>query len=229
MQAIRSWVKRKRSSEGFLENQVHESDTGCTSANKKGRSAHTAYNKDIVKGDHNPRFASKSSSQLGTLERSESDIQVRPLSREGKNAHPPVAVHNVGSDEFGIHVFTDKPANQEGVVDIVAIHGLNGHYIRTWTAQSDLGEQKNWLKDFLPQQIPNVRVMSYSYNSALQFSKSVADIGTFSEHLLNDLLSLRTSSVERRRPVIFICHSLGGLVFKKVGIISLLRTLSKWR
>ncbi len=118
--------------------------------------------------------------------------------------------------QLGMFILEDKPSQKSKVVDIIAIHGLNGHYRKTWTVTTASGERINWLEDLLPKQIPSARIMSYGYNSAVQFSKSVADIGTFAEQLLNDLLSWRNSPAEKLRPIIFICHSLGGIVFKQV-------------
>ena len=118
-------------------------------------------------------------------------------------------------ESYGMHVLVPRPANQGAIVDIVAIHGLNGHYDLTWTCTTPSGKQVNWLKDFLPGQIPQCRIMSYGYNSAVQFSKSAADIGVFAEQLLFSLMAKRRSHIERERPVIFICHSLGGVVFKQ--------------
>ena len=121
-----------------------------------------------------------------------------------------------GNGHLGMHVLITKESNEEDVVDIVALHGLNGHYQKTWTATPAVGKPTNWLEDFLPEHIPNARIMSYGYDSTVQFSKSVAGIGTFAEQLLHSLEAKRTSQNERKRPVIFICHSLGGLVFKQV-------------
>ncbi|KAI9777234.1 MAG: hypothetical protein M1839_008964 [Geoglossum umbratile] len=119
---------------------------------------------------------------------------------------------------YGMFILEDKPEDETGLVDIVAIHGLTGHYRNTWRAKSDSGKEHNWLKDFLPQEIPNARIMSFGYNSAVQFSKSVADIETFADGLVEDLMSWRRSSVEKERPLIFICHSFGGIVFKSALI-----------
>lgn len=38
---------------------------------------------------------------------------------------------------WGIHILVNKDAEATGVVDIVAIHGLNGHYRKTWTFHND--------------------------------------------------------------------------------------------
>lgn len=124
---------------------------------------------------------------------------------------------NENEELYGIHVFEAKSEHQTGIIDIVAVHGLNGHYRKTWTALSEGAKGECWLQDFLPEQIPNARIMSFGYNSAVQFSKSVADIGTFAEGLLEDLMARRITTTERSRPIMFVCHSLGGIVFKQVS------------
>lgn len=124
------------------------------------------------------------------------------------------------SSQWGIFMLEDKAENAEGIVDIIAVHGLNGHYMKTWTTTSKEGTECNWLRDLLPKQIPNARIMSFGYNSAVQFSKSSAGIGSFADDLLENIMSWRGSMAEKARPVIFICHSLGGVVFKKVRNLS---------
>ncbi|KAK0123332.1 hypothetical protein ONS96_010326 [Cadophora gregata f. sp. sojae] len=121
----------------------------------------------------------------------------------------------IDTSQFGMFILEDKPSDLAKAVDVVAVHGLNGHYLNTWTATNAAGQKVVWLKDLLPKQLPDARIMSYGYNSALQFSKSVAGIGTFAEQLLEDLRSWRGTQAERDRPIIFICHSLGGLVVKQ--------------
>lgn len=64
-----------------------------------------------------------------------------------------------------MHVLIPKEPNEERVVDFVALHGLNGHYRKTWTAIAAAGNPKNWLEDFLPEHIPNAEIMSYGYDS----------------------------------------------------------------
>ncbi|OAG34031.1 hypothetical protein AYO21_11824 [Fonsecaea monophora] len=126
---------------------------------------------------------------------------------------------NGTSEKYGLFVFKDQPDIKDGVVDIIALHGLNGDYESTWVAD-DTGA--NWLKDegFLPDQAVDTRIMSYGYNSQAQLSKSVAGIGAFAEGLLAQVASRRRSRQEKRRPIVFICHSLGGIVVKKAFIVA---------
>jgi hypothetical protein len=131
------------------------------------------------------------------------------------NLYFPNAFHKPNT-QYGLKLVVDQHSKKENIVDIIAIHGLNGHYAKTWTAKTDLGTDINWLQDLLPTHIHNARIMSYSYNSTLQFSKSLAGIETFAEQLLQDILSWRQHHAETKRPIVFICHSLGGLVFRQV-------------
>ncbi|KAH8649154.1 hypothetical protein BX600DRAFT_110749 [Xylariales sp. PMI_506] len=114
----------------------------------------------------------------------------------------------------GLFVLVDQPEDDPDAVDIVALHGLNGHWRNTWRTKSPTGEQVMWLQDFLPEQIPHARIMSFGYDSVLLFGKSVANIGMFAEQLLEELMARREGQA-KNRPLIFVCHSLGGVVVKK--------------
>lgn len=50
------------------------------------------------------------------------------------------------------------------IISLVAVHGLGGHPIQTWT---DPKTKKCWLKDeeFLPRDVPSARVLSFGYNA----------------------------------------------------------------
>ncbi|XXH00550.1 hypothetical protein Hte_006898 [Hypoxylon texense] len=128
------------------------------------------------------------------------------------------AIRTEPREKHGLFVLVEKPSELEGGIDIVAIHGLNGHYIETWSAQVPGSDQRyNWLEAALPDAIPNARIMSFGYDSAV-FSQSVADINDYAQQLLVGLLVKRHTAAERARPILFLCHSLGGIVFKKALI-----------
>jgi hypothetical protein len=95
------------------------------------------------------------------------------------------------------------------------VHGLNGDLFGTWTEGSRL-----WLQDFLPSSIPEARIFTYGYNARLVFSGSTSKIDDYARHLLERLRARRRDFSDIRRPIIFLCHSLGGIVFKKAMIIA---------
>jgi hypothetical protein len=72
------------------------------------------------------------------------------------------------------------------MVSIVAIHGPGGHAYKTWT---DEATKILWLRDLLPQQIPNARVITFGYPTESTFSAT-----QYALSLLEDLNSLRRST-----------------------------------
>ncbi|CEI70924.1 unnamed protein product [Fusarium venenatum] len=119
------------------------------------------------------------------------------------------------SEPFGLFILHPSPeiyqVHGDIDVDIVAVHGLNGSAKKTWT---DSATGYCWLEDLLPESIPRCRVMTFGYDSKLAFSKSQSGVEAFAQDLLNRL------RVARNRPLVFIAHSLGGIVVKKALIIA---------
>ncbi|KAI5779614.1 hypothetical protein EDC01DRAFT_671014 [Geopyxis carbonaria] len=103
------------------------------------------------------------------------------------------------------------------VVDIVAVNGLAGHAYGSWMAE---GNSKMWLKDFLAQDMLHAgyhtRILTYGYDSTLfgDTGNSDASIHEFARHFLEAVKDARNKPQEAHRPIIFIAHSLGGLVLK---------------
>ncbi|KAI3550592.1 ankyrin repeat protein [Colletotrichum filicis] len=125
------------------------------------------------------------------------------------------------ASRYGLKILVPVPQSSDKAdrVDIVAIHGLNGHREDTWT-DPETGLQ--WLSDSscLPKDIPGARVLTFGYNSKTYFSRSESDIPDFASELLWALKAQRTTIEERQRRIVFICHSLGGLVFKQAVIMA---------
>ncbi|KAF7511349.1 hypothetical protein GJ744_004914 [Endocarpon pusillum] len=101
-------------------------------------------------------------------------------------------------------------------IDIVAIHGLNpipgkaNHGEGTWSKNGVL-----WLKDerFLPGRFPNARILLFGYNSRVAPSTSNAGVMDIAKALLNRLGVKRRD--DPQRPIVFLCHSLGGIIVKQ--------------
>jgi hypothetical protein len=72
---------------------------------------------------------------------------------------------------------------------------------------------KLWLRDFLPSQLPGARVLLFGYNSNVAFETSIAGVREQAVNLLNRLAYKREDAEER--PIIFVAHSLGGIIVKR--------------
>ena len=96
-------------------------------------------------------------------------------------------------------------------VDVVAVHGLEGNLFKTWQHEN----QGMWLKDFLPRKFEQSKIMTFGYNSKIR-SNSVAGIQDVASALLQSLyLERNEDETSLGRPIVFICHSLGGIVVKR--------------
>ncbi|RDL38237.1 uncharacterized protein BP5553_02577 [Venustampulla echinocandica] len=111
----------------------------------------------------------------------------------------------------------DIDLNASLSLDIIAIHGLGGNPMATWT---DPKSQKLWLRDLLPHDIPRARIMTFGYDATPAFENSVAGVEDHARDLLRCLRERRERVKEINRPIIFIGHSLGGIVIKQALIIS---------
>lgn len=111
---------------------------------------------------------------------------------------------------------TDSHRNKRAKadMDICAVHGLGGNAMDTWTVSS---KGLMWLRDYLPssEYFSNTRIMTFGYDSDLTDPSTVAGLENWAESLIHCLSEVRTSKEERARPLLLICHSLGGLVARK--------------
>jgi pimeloyl-ACP methyl ester carboxylesterase len=107
--------------------------------------------------------------------------------------------------------------------DVVFVHGLGGDAFKTWRHGDD--EQTSW-PHWLAKEFPNVGVWSLEYSaSPLKafwilrfFGKRYRDAG-YSMPLPDRALQVLDRMVQLgigQRPLLFICHSLGGLVVKQI-------------
>ncbi|KAI0539978.1 hypothetical protein GGR58DRAFT_512001 [Xylaria digitata] len=105
-------------------------------------------------------------------------------------------------------------ASNEIEIDIVAVHGLGSDVDWSWTWQDKKGHRPpvHWLKDpnMLPSVIPHARIIAYNYESRWHADAPKTRLELCGEELVKSLHSFRTDAPER--PIIFIAHSLGGLV-----------------
>ncbi|KAI5800708.1 hypothetical protein FPQ18DRAFT_60296 [Pyronema domesticum] len=108
-------------------------------------------------------------------------------------------------------VYSGKDPN----IDIVAVPGLGSHAFGTWKGDS----HEMWLRDFLPKEPvlkDRLRVLIFGYDSALQKNSSTNSFGDYARNMLCVLNVFRSHEKERNRPLIFVCHCLGGILVKTV-------------
>jgi hypothetical protein len=60
--------------------------------------------------------------------------------------------------------------------------------------------------------------MSYGYDSRTIFTNAATDIDDEAISLLDGLAGSRQNPEERLRPIVFVSHSLGGIIVKKVSV-----------
>ena len=123
------------------------------------------------------------------------------------------------NDPEGLQVVSthdEDNEDEEASVDIVAVHGLGGHPYDTWTHDNGV----MWLRDLLPHDIHNARVVTWGYDSEPQTGRHFIHTMTYSHphNLLSALYSLRKDTKSNDRPIIFLCHSLGSIVVKEALI-----------
>jgi pimeloyl-ACP methyl ester carboxylesterase len=113
---------------------------------------------------------------------------------------------------------TDRPGC---CTSIVFVPGLGGDYIETWQADDESGTV--WPRDLLPTYVTGVRVISFKYNTSLNGTTSQAGIRDHAKDLLDRLVDEREDDeAASLRPLIFVGHSLGGIVIKRVRIQSIM-------
>ena len=121
-----------------------------------------------------------------------------PLVEEGKN--------------YGIKTLYDH--GKEACVDIVFVHGLNGNAYNTWL---DKETEVHWPSKLLGTDIPESRMLSFGYDGKLVNilacgPASSNRLSNHAESLVGKLVRERERSDTVTRKIIFVAHSLGGLV-----------------
>lgn len=142
------------------------------------------------------------------------------------NSQQPAADRSAGSDlpenspaclfADGVKILHDCHG---AAVDICFVHGLTGNRDSTWTAD---GESRPWPETLLPQKLDKARILTYGYD-AYFIQKGVTGSNRLIDHaanLLHDLTTDRLSSNASNRPLVFVAHSLGGLVCKQAILLS---------
>lgn len=79
---------------------------------------------------------------------------------------------------------------------IIAVTGLGGHAYGSWSHS----DERMWLRDYLPKDAPNARILTYGYQSALQ-SDSISVLEDHTNKFVHKLVDMRDASeVSKSKP-----------------------------
>ncbi|KAL8816847.1 MAG: hypothetical protein Q9223_004212 [Gallowayella weberi] len=120
-------------------------------------------------------------------------------------------------DQLGLHLIYDK---EDALGELIFVHGLGGSAIKTWSWKRDTANfWPAWLND--DEELHKFRVFTFGYNSNFKGGGTNLNIMDFAKDLLFHLLTFSQGDSQAigGRPIIFVAHSMGGLVVKKAYII----------
>lgn len=112
-------------------------------------------------------------------------------------------------------------------MEVVFIHGLQisddtEAYWKTWVAEEkdENGNGVIWPIAWLRDEFPRTRILSLCYDSSTLKTKTKGRIDSFTveEGLLKDMVETAKVGQWRNCPIVFVCHSLGGIVVKEMVI-----------
>ncbi|PGH08671.1 hypothetical protein AJ79_05953 [Helicocarpus griseus UAMH5409] len=122
----------------------------------------------------------------------------------------------IGDGDYGITLIRNP---RRAVIDIVFVHGLTGNARTTWL---DEQTQVHWPRDLLHLDIGAARIMTFGYDAdVVNFLTQAAQdsISGYANDLLGSLAGQRTEFLHNYG-IIFVAHSLGGLVVKRAITLS---------
>ena len=105
-------------------------------------------------------------------------------------------------------------------VDIVAVPGLGANPEFTWKNKNKV----DWLRDsnMLPVKVTNARIMVFEYESQWFGRGSINQrLSSVADQLVQALYKQRSRGA--KRPIVFVCHCLGGIVVEKAMVTAKLR------
>ncbi|KAI0156467.1 hypothetical protein GGR57DRAFT_82780 [Xylariaceae sp. FL1272] len=125
-------------------------------------------------------------------------------------------------EPLGLHIL-HEPEGQRAI-DVIFVHGLGGTSRLSWSWNRDLNYF--WPKEWLPlePELRDARILTFGYNA--HFMSQKGDLFNITDFAKDLLLQMKFGSDSNVRtfdigkvPILFVVHSMGGLVVKKAYIL----------
>ena len=118
---------------------------------------------------------------------------------------------------YGIKELYNGGANAS--IDIVFVHGLTGNTYTTWLHKDS---HVHWPSDLLKQDIPDARILGFGYDADVVklWNASNGCLSNHAENMVGALVRKRERTDTERRRILFVAHSIGGLIVKQALIHS---------
>ncbi|KAI0450500.1 ribonuclease-like protein p/mrp subunit [Xylaria acuta] len=156
----------------------------------------------------------------------QSSSLLKSLQRVRLRLNGNVATPTEETDSDDGAALTEVYRGENPEIDIVAVHGINGDAFNTFSSKSN---NRFWLgdDDMLPRDVRNSRIMTYRYPASVVTmlgSTSSDRILQHAQTMIAELVADRELENATERPIIFVCHSLGGIIVKRALVYSASRT-----
>ncbi|KAL8415662.1 hypothetical protein RB596_006317 [Gaeumannomyces avenae] len=126
------------------------------------------------------------------------------------HSEPPYIRHDAIENPASIRVLSSEVSQRAPKVDIVVVHGLGSSVETTFTHPKS---KANWLKDFLPPDFPDARVMAFAHQSRWDAGALHKNLEDHGRDLIDAIVGARDQ--DPGRPLVLIGHSFGGLIIKQ--------------
>jgi len=125
-----------------------------------------------------------------------------------------------------IHLHSiETPARLDADADVIFAHGLGGDHLTTWHPE---GKPDAYWPLWISRDIPTSQVWSLGYPAAaLRWTSDSSPMGLL-ERSKNVLEFLSASGIGDR-PIVFVTHSLGGVLVKQLLYTADTLNIAKWR
>ncbi|KAK2730723.1 hypothetical protein FQN57_004185, partial [Myotisia sp. PD_48] len=116
--------------------------------------------------------------------------------------------------KYGLILHYQPSVPDEAIVDIVFVHGLTGNAHTTWYHEKS---GLHWPSELLKKDVSNSRIFTFGYDAdvASFWGPSQNRLTNHASNMVADLVGVREDTGTEGRALIFIVHSLGGLVVER--------------